>query len=76
MSFVVRRNGATVVLPSGADSFAFEVNAIAYAQLHSTTTWPGEALTVHDGDAATERSVVAVFRDGVQVGPTHEDKGY
>ena len=76
MSFIVKHDGVTCVLQSGREGFAFEDTALVYARSHSANTFPGEAVTVHDGDAATEQNVVAVFRDGVKVGPTHEDKGY
>lgn len=76
MSYVVRLDGATRSESGELPQFEFSVNAWVYAQRKSGETWLGRIVTVHDGDAATEGSVVAVFRDGVQVGPTHEDNGY
>jgi hypothetical protein len=69
VTYVVRLDGATCDESDELPRFEFLVNAWIYAQLRSRDTWPGRILTVHDGDAVTEGNVVAVFYDGVQVGP-------
>jgi hypothetical protein len=69
VTYVVRLDGATCDESGELPQFEFHVNAWVYAQRKSGETWPGRILTIHDGDAVTEGSVVAVFRDGVQVGP-------
>lgn len=76
MGYVVRIDGALVPTTSGRASFVFREVAELFATDRSLTTYPGQLLTVHDGDAVSEENVVAVYRDGVKIGPTHEDNGY
>lgn len=76
MGYVVRIDGALVSTSSGRASFAFREVAELFAADRSLTTYHGQLLTVHDGDAATEENVVAVYRNGTKVGPTLEDHGY
>lgn len=76
VTYVVRLDGAVVHTPSGRAEFTFQGIAELFALSRSVTPYAGRILTVHDGDAATEENVVAVFRDGKMIGPTHEDNGY
>lgn len=76
MGYVVRLDGALVPTTSGRASFAFREVAELFAADRSMSTYPGQLLTVHDGDAVTEENVVSVFRDGKRVGPTLQDNGY
>jgi hypothetical protein len=76
MTYVVRLDGALLDNVTWRRGFVHRVDAEQHAQFASVIAYPGRILTVHDGDASTEGSVVAVFRDGVRVGPAHEDNGY
>lgn len=76
MTYVVRLDGAVVQAPSGRADFAFQEVAELFAAHQSVVMYAGRTLTVHDGDAITETSVVSVWCDGNRVGPATEDNGY
>lgn len=74
--FVVRLDGALLGADRGAPgSSAEQWVAEHFAQRMSELAHPGKFLTVHDGDASSEDAVVAVFRDGVRVGPVPPSGG-